>query len=52
MNRHSERSEAEPKLQRSGRSPRGQVFHPAMLPSGIATGSLDFARDDSKSGTK
>jgi len=48
MNRHSERSEAKSKLQRSGRSPRGQAFHPAMLPLGIAMGSVEFAWDDRK----
>ena len=43
---HSERSEVQSRLQRSGRSPRGQAFHPAEPSSGLATGSLDCARDD------
>src|SRR6187200_3354294 len=43
---HSDRSEAEWRLQRSGRSPRGQAFNPAGTPKGFATGCLDFARHD------
>src|SRR5262249_49467437 len=42
---HSERSEAESRLQRSGRSPRGQAFNPAghlnVLQQDVST-SLDM----------
>jgi sirohydrochlorin cobaltochelatase len=34
------------RLQRSGRSPRGQAFNPGAKPLGVVTGSLDCARDD------
>ena len=43
---HSERSEAESRLQPSGRSPRGQAFNPVATPSDNAAGSFDFAQDD------
>jgi sirohydrochlorin cobaltochelatase len=47
--RHPEHSEAESKLQRSGRSLRGQAFNDAKVSLGSATGSLDSARDDDAS---
>jgi hypothetical protein len=46
---HSERSEAESRLQRSGRSPRGQAFNPVAMPSANSGGSFDSAQDDNPS---
>jgi hypothetical protein len=46
---HSERSEAESRLQRSGRIPRGQAFNPVATPSANCAGSFDFAQDDDPS---
>jgi hypothetical protein len=43
---HSERSEAESKLQRSRRIRRGQAFNPVAKPMSNRPGSLDFVRDD------
>src|SRR5206468_3412846 len=40
---------AESRLQRSGRSPRGQAFNPAAQPTGKFRGCLDFARHDKRS---
>ena len=39
---------AQSRLQRSGRSPRGQAFNPVAPPLDLIAGCLDFARHDKK----